>query len=80
MEIFFDVVPVQVQANIALAAPVGGDLVVGPDDSEEMFDMLYADIFHIGIFNAKCKGDGAPSVRPETWGECILACACLLLQ
>ena len=72
------VVPVEVDAEVALAAPVGGDLLVGLVDREEVLDVLLANVFHTEIVHAKRKGDGAPSVRPEARSEFTLVIAFLV--
>ena len=46
VDLFVGVVPVEVDADVALADPVGRDLVVGLEDGEEVLDIACRRISH----------------------------------
>jgi hypothetical protein len=43
------VIPVHVNADVSVASPVGGDLVMFLEDVEEMVGVFFSDIFYTEI-------------------------------
>ncbi len=73
MDLSVVVVPVQGEAEITGAFPVGVTYVVFLQDFEEMVDVVLVDVLHAKVVNDEGKADGAPGVGPISWGELALA-------
>ncbi len=56
MEIFVDVVPVNIHSKIACTAPVLGSFVVFFQDTREVLNMFTANVFDAEVVNAECEG------------------------
>ncbi len=64
MDVFVDVVPVDIHSKIACAVPVSGALVVIIQDAGEVLDVLTADVFDAKVVNTECEGDWVKIVSP----------------
>jgi hypothetical protein len=64
MDVFVNVVPVDIHSEIACAIPVLGAFVVFIQDAGEVLDMFTADIFDAKAVNAECEGDRGKIVSP----------------
>jgi hypothetical protein len=64
MDIFVDVVPVDIHSKIACTAPVLGAFVVFFQDAGEVLDVFTANIFDAKVINAECEGYWAKIVLP----------------
>ncbi len=64
MNIFVDVVPVNIHSKIACATPVLGAFVVFFQDAGEVLNMFMADVFDAEVVNAECEGYRAKIVLP----------------
>ncbi len=56
MDVFVDVVPVDIHSKIACIAPVLGAFVVFFQDVREVLDMFTANVFDAEVINTKCEG------------------------
>ena len=70
------VVPVQIEAEVALAGLVARNGVVFLEDEFEMVGVLPPHILDAEIIHAKGERYGPPVVGPETGGEVALAVPC----
>ncbi len=66
-------VPVEGQAKVAGALPIGVAAVVLFDDFKEMFDVNLVDVLYPKIVNNKGNADGAPRTGPIAWCQLTLA-------
>ncbi len=64
MDIFVDVVPVNIHSKIACAAPVLGAFVVFFQNAREVIDVFMANVFDAEVINAECEGYRAKIVLP----------------
>jgi hypothetical protein len=64
MDIFVDVVLVDIHSKIACATPVLGAFVVFFQDAGEVLNMFTANIFDAKVTNAECEGYWAKIVSP----------------
>ncbi len=64
MDIFVDVVPVDIHSKIACTASVLGAFVVFFQDAREVLNMFTADIFDTKVINAECEGYWVKTVLP----------------
>jgi hypothetical protein len=64
MDVFVDVVPVNIHSKIACTIPVLGEFVVFIQDAGEVLDMFMANVFDAEVVNAECEGDCAKIVSP----------------
>ncbi len=64
MDIFIDVVPVDIHSEIACAAPVLGAFVVFFQDAREVLDVFTANVFDAKVINAECEGCQVKIVLP----------------
>jgi hypothetical protein len=64
MDIFVDVVPVNIHSKIACAAPVLGASVVFFHDAREVLNVFTANVFDAEAVNAECEGYWAKFVSP----------------
>jgi hypothetical protein len=64
MDIFVDVVPVNIHSKIACTAPVLGAFVVFFQDAREVLDVFMANAFDAKVINAECEGYRAKIVLP----------------
>ncbi len=64
IEIFDDVVPVNIHSKIACTAPVLEAFVVFFQDAREVLNVFMADIFDAKVVNAECEGYRAKIVLP----------------
>jgi hypothetical protein len=64
MDIFVDVVPVNIHSEIACAAPVLEAFVVFFQDAREVLNILTADVFDAKVVNAECGEYWAKIVSP----------------
>ncbi len=64
MDIFVDVVPVNINSKIARAVPVLGAFVVFIQDDGEVLNVFTANVFDAEVVNAECEGDRAKIVLP----------------
>ncbi len=64
MDIFVDVVPVDIHSEIACTAPVLGAFVVFVQDAGEVLDVFTANIFDAKVVNVECEGYRAKIVLP----------------
>ncbi len=64
MDVFVDVVPVNIHSKIACAILVLGAFVVLIQDVGEVLNMFTANIFDAKVINAECEGDQAKIVSP----------------
>ncbi len=64
MNIFVDVVPVDIHSKIACAAPILGAFVVFFQDAGEVLNMFTANVFDAKVVNAECEGYQAEIVSP----------------
>ncbi len=64
MDIFVDVVPVDIHSEIVCAAPVLGAFVVFFQDAGEVLEMFTADVSDAEVINAECEGYRAKIVSP----------------
>ncbi len=55
IDIFVDVVPVDIHSKIACAAPVLGAFVVFFQDAGEVLNVFTADVFDAEVINAECE-------------------------
>ena len=60
------VVPVEVNANVSVAFPVGFHWVVVTDDFLKMESISFVDILDSKVINNKGEGDGPCFVKEET--------------
>ena len=66
------IIPVEVNAEVALYFPITGDDVMLLEDGHEVLHMLFADIFYSKAVNAKREAYWKNGVCPETGGKCTL--------
>ncbi len=64
MDIFVDVVPVNIHSEIACAAPVLGAFVVFFQDAGEVLNVFMANVFDAKVVNAEYEGYRAKIVLP----------------
>ncbi len=64
MDIFVDVVPVDIHSEIACATPVLGAFLVFFQDAGEVLNMFTANAFDVEVVNAECEGYRAKIVSP----------------
>jgi hypothetical protein len=64
MDIFVDLVPVDIHSKIACAAPVLGAFVVFFQDVGEVLNMFTASLFDAKVVNTECEGYWAKIVLP----------------
>jgi hypothetical protein len=64
MDVFVDVIPVNIHSKIACAVPVLRALVVFIQDAGEVLDMFTANVFDAKVINADCEGDRAKIMSP----------------
>ena len=64
------IIPVEVNADVALYFPIMGDGVMLLEDGHEVLRMIFADIFYSKVVNAKREADWVSGVCPETRGKC----------
>ncbi len=64
MDIFVDLVPVDIHSKIACAVPVLGAFVVLFQDAGEVLNMFTANVFDAKAINAECEGDKVKVVLP----------------
>ena len=64
------IIPVEVNAKVAISFPIMVDGVMLLEDSHEVLRMLFANIFYSKVVNAKSEADWASGVCPETGGKC----------
>ena len=67
------VIPVKVNAEVAISLPIMGDGVMLLEDGHEVLRMLFVNVFYSNIVNANHKADWASGVCPETGGKCTLS-------
>ena len=63
------VVPVECEAAVEAASPVGGDCVKVLKGFDEMPCVLVTDLFDAKVIDNEGKGDGSGFVAPEPRGE-----------
>ena len=66
------IIPVEVNAKVALSCPIMGDGVMLLKDSHEVLRILFAYIFYSKVFNIKPEADWASSVCRETGVKCTM--------
>ena len=66
------IIPVKVNAEVALSFPIMGNGVMLLEDGHEVLHMLFAKIFYSKVVNAKREADWESGVCPETGGKCTL--------
>ena len=59
------IIPVEVNAKVALSRPIMGDGIMIFEDSHEVLHMLFAYIFDSKVFNTKHEAHCASGVCPE---------------
>ncbi len=64
MDIFVDVVPVDIRSKIACAAPVLGAFVVFFQDAGEVLNMFTANALNAEVVNTECERYWAKIVLP----------------
>ncbi len=64
MDIFVDVVPVDIHSKVACATPVLGAFLVFIQDAGEVHNVFTANAFDAKVINAECEGDRAKIVSP----------------
>jgi hypothetical protein len=64
MDVFDDVVSVDIRSEIACAIPVLGAFVVFIQDAGEVLNVFTANVFDAEVINIKCEGDWAKIVLP----------------
>ncbi len=64
MDIFVDVVPVNIHSKIVCAAPVLGAFVVFFQDAGEVINKFTAGVFDTKVVNAECEGYWAKIMSP----------------
>ncbi len=64
MDIFVDVVAVDIHSKIVCPVPVLGVFVVFIQDAGEVLNVFTANVFDAKVINAECKGDWAKIVSP----------------
>jgi hypothetical protein len=64
MDVFADVVPVDIHSKIACIIPVLGAFVVFIQDAREVLNLFMANVFDAKVVNAECEGDQAKIVLP----------------
>jgi hypothetical protein len=64
MDIFIDVVSVDIHSKITCTAPVQGAFVVLFQDAREVLNVFMANVFDVELVNAECKGYRAKIVLP----------------
>ena len=64
------IIPVKVNAKVALSFPIMGDGAILLEDGQEVLRMIFANIFYSKVVNAKIEADWASGVCPETGGKC----------
>ena len=62
------IIPVEVNAEVAISLPIMGDGVMLLEDGHEVLRMLFADVFYSKVVNSNCEADWASGVCPETGG------------
>ena len=68
----FDVVPVNCDAYVAGAGPMGCDFVVLLYRCKEMLWVLFAEIYDTKVINHKGELNGSPFVGPQSWDQLAL--------
>jgi hypothetical protein len=64
IDIFVDVVPVNIHSKIACTAPVLGAFLVFFQDAREVLDVFTAKVFDAEVINAECEGYRVKIVSP----------------
>ncbi len=64
MDVFVDVVPVDIHSKIVCAVPVLGAFVVFIQDAGEVLNVFTANTFDAKVVNAECEGDWAEIMSP----------------
>jgi hypothetical protein len=64
MDIFVDVVPVNIHSKIACTAPVLGAFVVFFQDAGEVLNVFTAKVFDAKVVNTECEGYWAQIASP----------------
>ncbi len=64
MDIFVDIVPVDIHSKIVCTAPVLGAFVVFIQDAREVLNLFTANVFDAKVVNAECEGDWAKIMSP----------------
>ena len=64
MDVFVNVVPVDIHSEIACAIPVLGAFVVFIQDTKEVLDVFTANVFDAKFVNAEREGDWEKIVLP----------------
>ncbi len=64
MDVFVDVVSVDIHSKIACTVPVLGAFVVFIQDAREVLNMFTANVFDAEVVNTECEGDWAEIVLP----------------
>ena len=60
------VISVHIYADVSVACPIGGDLVMLLEDVEEMIGVFFSNIFDTEIVYGQTELDGLRRVLPQT--------------
>ena len=58
------IIPVEVNAKVALSFPIMGDGAILLEDGQEVLHMIFANIFYSKVVNARSEADRASGVCP----------------
>jgi hypothetical protein len=64
MDVFVDVVPIDIHSKIECTIPVLGTFVVFIQDAGEVLNVFTANIFDAKVVNTECEGDWVKIVLP----------------
>ena len=68
----FDIILFQGETAVLFSVPIRRHLIMLFDNSNQVICVLPSDVFDSEIINHEAELDGAPLMRPQTWGKFAL--------